>query len=125
MGYYLTAESWGGHYVPMTTATILENNANGALPFVNLKGFLLGNPYTDFYENTYGFVGDIYGHGLLMGKDWDVWREQCWDNRDAIDNEDVCAAIYTKAYRASINANVYALGCIVDIVSFKTSYTAI
>merc|ERR1712228_112167 len=115
--FYLTAESWGGHYVPMTSLTILQNNANGIEPSINFGGFFLGNPYTDYYENAYGFVGDIYGHGLLMSKDWDLWRAQCWNNKDAIDESEVCAAVYTKAYKASINANVYALDypqCIID-----------
>eukprot|EP01084_Bolivina_argentea_P226509 382616_1 len=114
---YLSAESWGGHYVPITTYTILQNNAAELNPHINFGGFLLGNPYTDWYENTYGFVGDIYGHGLMMSKDWDEWRATCWDNAYNIDNNPVCSAIYTRAYLSSYNSNVYALDwpqCLVD-----------
>merc|ERR1719319_14713 len=106
---YLSAESWGGHYVPMTSFTILTNNDAGAEPHLNFKGFLVGNPSTDAYENKYGFVGDIYGHGLLKSADWSTWRSQCWDNADAIDTSAVCSAIHTRAYYAAWNANVYAL----------------
>ena len=91
----------GGHYVPITAYTILTNNdvieqdnlirlgkfAMNAniqelrsydkeqliVPIINFGGFFLGNPYTDFYENAYGFIGDIYGHGLMKAKDWDTW----------------------------------------------------
>ena len=79
--------------------------------------FKLGNPYTDWYENTYGFVGDIFGHGLMMSQDWDQWMNDCWDNEYNIDNLASCAAIYTRAYISSWNANVYALDwpqCIMD-----------
>ena len=63
----------GGHYVPITSYTILQNNDAGSEPNINFGGFFLGNPYTDFYENSMGFVGDIYGHGLMKSKDWDTW----------------------------------------------------
>merc|ERR1712228_1040296 len=106
---YLTSESWGGHYIPMTSYTILQNNDNGATPFIDFGGFLLGNPSTDPYENKYGFVGDIHGHGLLKSTDWYTWRDDCWNNEDAIDNNAECAAIHTRAYYSAYNANVYAL----------------
>eukprot|EP01084_Bolivina_argentea_P284338 487290_1 len=107
--FYLSSESWGGHYVPITTYTILQNNDNGVKPYINFGGFLLGNPSTDPYENKYGFVGDIYGHGLLKSTDWYTWRDECWNNPEAIDTSDVCAAIHTRAYYSAFNANVYAL----------------
>jgi len=107
--FFLSAESWGGHYVPMTSWTILTNNDQGATPRINFGGFLVGNPSTDPYENKYGFVGDIYGHGLLKSSDWLKWRDRCWGNAEAIDNEAVCSAIHTRAYYAAWNANVYAL----------------
>merc|ERR1719471_1337215 len=106
---YTTAESWGGHYVPMTASTILKNNAEGVEPKINFRGFLLGNPYTDWYENTYGFVGDVFGHGLMSSVDWDKWHALCWDNEDNVDSMALCSAIYTRAYLSSYNSNVYAL----------------
>jgi len=115
---YTSAESWGGHYVPMTAYTILQHNEAGYTPYINFKGFLLGNPYTDWYENTYGFVGDVYGHGMMDGPDYDKWREYCWDNEDNVDSATICSAIYSRAYISSINSNVYALDwpqCINDI----------
>mmetsp|Transcript_71835 Transcript_71835/g.64539 ORF Transcript_71835/g.64539 Transcript_71835/m.64539 type:complete len:913 (+) Transcript_71835:64-2802(+) len=105
---FLSSESWGGHYVPITTYTILQNNDNRE-DKINLGGFFLGNPYTDFYENSMGFVGDIYGHGLMKSKDWDTWRDVCWGNEEAIDNDPDCSAIYSRAYISAYNANVYAL----------------
>merc|ERR1719208_48201 len=114
---YTTAESWGGHYVPRTALQILENNANGMEPRINFKGFLVGNPYTDYYENIYGFIDALYGHGFMDAVDYDVWKDECWDNEEAIDGLLTCSVIYVRAYYASYNANVYALDypqCIED-----------
>ena len=47
---FLSSESYGGHYVPMTLSAILAHNleqrAHGAAQ-INLRGALLGNPFTD------------------------------------------------------------------------------
>jgi len=54
-------------------------------------------------------VDSLYGHGLMNAIDYDFWKDECWDNSDAIDNSDACYAIYVSAYFSSYNANVYAL----------------
>lgn len=106
---YTTAESWGGHYVPRTALQILDNNAAGAEPYINLKGFFVGNPYTSYYENVYGFVDALFGHGLMDAVDYDEWKAECWDNAEAIDDSMTCYVIYVRAYYAAYNSNVYAL----------------
>merc|ERR1719361_742289 len=106
---YTTAESWGGHYIPRTAWQILINNEAGYEPHINYKGFLLGNPYTNYYENTYGFIDSLYGHGLMNAPDYDIWKSDCWDNEDAIDGSEACYALYVGAYYSAYNSNVYAL----------------
>jgi len=106
---YTTAESWGGHYVPRTAWQILGNNEAGYEPHINYRGFLLGNPYTNYYENTYGFVDSLFGHGLMNAPDYDYWKSECWDNEEAIDDSDACYAVYVAAYYSAYNSNVYAL----------------
>lgn len=106
---FTTAESWGGHYVPRTAWQILLNNEAGYEPHINYKGFLLGNPYTNYYENTYGFVDALYGHGLMNAPDYDFWKDECWGSEEAIDNSEACYAVYVAAYYSAYNSNVYAL----------------
>ena len=43
---YLSGESYGGHYVPSFAKTIVEGNAAGVHPRINLAGFLVGNAWT-------------------------------------------------------------------------------
>eukprot|EP01084_Bolivina_argentea_P239052 401728_1 len=106
---YLSSESWGGHYVPITAYTILQNNDDNVSPQINFGGFFLGNPYTDFYENSYGFIGGVHGHGLMKSSDWDDWMDNCWGNEAALDSDATCSAIYARAYISAYNSNVYAL----------------
>merc|ERR1719273_172738 len=45
----------------------------------------------------------------MKSTDYDIWKESCWDNEDAIDNNEGCYAIWVGAYYSAYNANVYAL----------------
>jgi len=54
--------------------------------------------------------------------------DTCWGNAEAIDKNDVCAAIHTRAYYSAFNANVYALDypqCFEDENWSKTYFNAI
>eukprot|EP01064_Diplonema_japonicum_P039072 TRINITY_DN9702_c0_g5_i1.p1 TRINITY_DN9702_c0_g5~~TRINITY_DN9702_c0_g5_i1.p1 ORF type:complete len:464 (+),score=157.16 TRINITY_DN9702_c0_g5_i1:43-1434(+) len=62
--FYITAESYGGHYGP-TLAEQLIDNAND----INMKGLLIGNPgiNSDWYYNVnqYAWVTFMWSHGLI------------------------------------------------------------
>lgn len=62
--FYITAESYGGHYGP-TLAEQLIDQPND----INMKGLLIGNPgiNSDWYYNVneYAFVTFMWSHGLI------------------------------------------------------------
>eukprot|EP01084_Bolivina_argentea_P106692 190870_1 len=72
--FYITSESYGGHYMPTLAKYIVDNNKNGA---INFKGFFVGNPMTNPIENAIGSYGTYYGHQLLPKPLWDKWAEKC------------------------------------------------
>lgn len=73
--FYLTSESYGGHYLPSTAAYILAQP--GAAAALNFKGFFLGNPWTDPVSNAVGRVQTLYGHGAIPKPDYDAWTSAC------------------------------------------------
>jgi hypothetical protein len=73
--FYLTSESYGGHYLPTTAAYILAKP--GAAAALNFKGFFLGNPWTDPASNALGRVQTLYGHGAIPKPDYDAWAAAC------------------------------------------------
>eukprot|EP01012_Entosiphon_sulcatum_P013216 TRINITY_DN1848_c0_g1_i1.p1 TRINITY_DN1848_c0_g1~~TRINITY_DN1848_c0_g1_i1.p1 ORF type:complete len:449 (-),score=58.50 TRINITY_DN1848_c0_g1_i1:1106-2452(-) len=84
-GFYLTAESYGGHYLP-TLAKYIVDNDDGSLQF---KGFLVGNPLTDMVENQKGHYDTFWGHQLVGKALYSQWFDQCHDGNvstDACDN---------------------------------------
>ncbi len=44
----------GGHYAPTLAKAIVDGNAAGANAQINLAGILVGNPYTNPFENDIG-----------------------------------------------------------------------
>lgn len=106
---YTTGESYGGHYIPTTAWRILTNNEAGSTPYINYKGFLLGNPYTDYYERFYGEMDSWYGHGLMKLKDYEIYRDYCWNNATAVRNNILCDLAFVGGYYSMYNADYYAL----------------
>lgn len=60
--FFISSESFGGHYIPHLATTILDQNSDGT---INFKGFLVGNPYVDPPSNDEAQFATIYSHGLI------------------------------------------------------------
>jgi cathepsin A (carboxypeptidase C) len=58
--FYITGESYGGHYVPAVGYRILQGNQRGDGPHINLKGIAVGNGLTDPYTQYPSYVDIAY-----------------------------------------------------------------
>ncbi|PHT84329.1 hypothetical protein T459_12772 [Capsicum annuum] len=64
--FYMAGDSYSGLGVPIVSQLIANGNAKGLEPFINLKGYLLGNPLT--YRGDYN-QGILYAHGMGLISD--------------------------------------------------------
>ncbi|PHT50817.1 Serine carboxypeptidase-like 2 [Capsicum baccatum] len=64
--FYMAGDSYSGLGVPIVSQLIANGNAKGLEPFINLKGYLLGNPLT--YHGDYNH-GILYAHGMGLISD--------------------------------------------------------
>lgn len=62
---YMTGESYGGHYVPSFAKKIVEMNKQGVFPFLNLKGFMVGNAWTVAEDDNRGAVDFWYERTMI------------------------------------------------------------
>ncbi|KAI3461198.1 hypothetical protein Pfo_017861 [Paulownia fortunei] len=62
--FYITGESYAGHYVPQLAYTILLNNKNTNQTVVNLKGVAIGNALVDDTTMGPGFFDHVWTHAL-------------------------------------------------------------
>ena len=100
---YLTAESYGGHYIPTLAKFVVEQKD---LP--NFKGIMVGNPYTDPYENLIGAVDTFWGHQLLPQYLYEPWAAQCHTSSDDA-NDDKCTNLEASIFSAVGKVKPYAL----------------
>lgn len=74
--FYITSESYGGHYIPELTYQILENNKDDS---INFKGFAVGNPYVDPFSNDVALYETQYYHSLISSLVYRPWHKKCTD----------------------------------------------
>uniref|UniRef100_A0A7S4VBU0 Carboxypeptidase n=1 Tax=Ditylum brightwellii TaxID=49249 RepID=A0A7S4VBU0_9STRA len=72
--FFISSESYGGHYMPQLAKHILRHNTDNT---INFRGFIVGNPYVDPYSNYVTQMTAYYGHGLIAKPLFDAWYESC------------------------------------------------
>ena len=91
---YITGESYGGHYVPASAFTVMQNNAAGRLPAVNLAGVAIGNGFVAPAEMQVGYPDIIFNAGLISLENYVVARSYSANISALLDGDD-----YVGAYR--------------------------
>ncbi|RZC70983.1 hypothetical protein C5167_034173 [Papaver somniferum] len=111
-----------GHYVPQLAKKIHDYNKARHEPFINLKGFIVGNAVTDNYFDSLGTVTYWWSHSMISDHTYQSIISRC--NFTIIDNSPSCDAaisyamnhefgyidqysIYTPACRAVLTTSNY------------------
>ncbi|XP_068667848.1 serine carboxypeptidase-like 31 [Aristolochia californica] len=86
--FYIAGESYAGKYVPELAEHIYDMNKNPNL-YIDLKGFLLGNPETSDAEDWRGLVDYAWSHAVVSDETHKLIRESCdFDSNDTWSNDD-------------------------------------
>jgi len=104
---YLASESYGGHYMPTLAKEIVDQNTADVHPHLNLKGFAVGNPYTNFYSGIPASVVTYWGHQLISKPVWDELKGYC-EGLSQLNNL-YCGSMYATAFMEIGDLNHYAL----------------
>ncbi|KAL1288928.1 hypothetical protein AAHE18_20G019900 [Arachis hypogaea] len=98
---YIGGDSYSGIPIPAVVQEISQGNEEGVQPWINLQGYLLGNPVTTRTEKNYKIP---FAHGMALISDelYNSLQKNCKGDYINIDTENVL--------------------CSRDIVSFNKSY---
>jgi len=75
--FYITSESYGGHYMPTLAMEILNQQTQAQNPFLNFKGFAVGNPYVDYYSGVPAMLDTFWGRSLVAQPAWETYLDSC------------------------------------------------
>ncbi|XP_060200760.1 serine carboxypeptidase-like 17 [Lycium barbarum] len=74
--FYVGGDSYSGIGVPIISKLIANGNEKGLEPFINLKGYLLGNPATFHGEYNYR-IPYAHGMGLISDELFESLKRNC------------------------------------------------
>ncbi|KAJ3693819.1 hypothetical protein LUZ60_009299 [Juncus effusus] len=75
--FYITGESYAGHYVPQLSQIVYEQNRGIENPIINFKGFMVGNAVTDDYHDYIGTFEYWWNHGLISDEIYQTLKTVC------------------------------------------------
>ncbi|KAL6272479.1 hypothetical protein ACE6H2_023171 [Prunus campanulata] len=95
--FFITGESYGGHYVPELARLVVESKLN-----FNLKGIAIGNPLLSFNTDFNSKAEYYWSHGLISDATFESFTSVCNYSqilRQIINNgtlSPTCAAVYNQ-----------------------------
>ncbi|KAI4990041.1 hypothetical protein ZWY2020_038404 [Hordeum vulgare] len=112
--FYISGESFAGHYVPELAATILLHNTYNNRTIINLQGILVGNPYLDSNRNIKGAINYYWTHAVMSDEVYANITMNCdFDNVDGTYTNAACSSAVDAFQPGNIDAyNIYAPVCI-------------
>ncbi|KAK4754954.1 hypothetical protein SAY87_008711 [Trapa incisa] len=86
--FFIAGESYAGHYVPQLAKKVHDYNKGQPRPFINLKGFIVGNAVTDRYYDNMGRVSYWWTHSMISDATYKSILEHC--NFSSTESSDKC-----------------------------------
>ncbi|XP_047062349.1 serine carboxypeptidase II-3-like [Lolium rigidum] len=107
--FYITGESYAGHYVPQLAHAILRH----ASPTINLKGIMIGNAVINDWTDNKGTYDFFWTHALISDETVDGVNRNCNFTAGAASNK-LCDDAYRSVGESVVyidNYNIYAPKC--------------
>ncbi|CAO2831923.1 unnamed protein product [Amaranthus hypochondriacus] len=82
---YLGGDSYSGFPLPLYFVDMISGNENGLQPYLNLKGYILGNPATDKLIDGNYQVAFAHGMGLISDEFYESIQRTCGGKYQMVD----------------------------------------
>ncbi|RWR82490.1 serine carboxypeptidase-like protein 18 isoform X2 [Cinnamomum micranthum f. kanehirae] len=73
----LAGDSYSGFILPIVVQEIAKGIEAGQEPILNLKGYSLGNPFTDYRIDQNGAIPFVHGMGLISDELYESAKKNC------------------------------------------------
>jgi len=105
--FFVSGESYAGHYVPVCSAAIFDGNKRGGNTPINLEGFLVGNGVTDQESDQNSVPTFIYQHALTSQEDYERAVSKCKGDFYKHSRETECMYAMSRLRSSIGNINIY------------------
>ena len=111
--FWVTGESYGGHYVPLISHKVVTENANNPRVHINIKGHMVGNAWTYMPIDNAGAIDTWWTRGITPKSYVDDIKANCnlsyvgplLSKRDA--KHESCNDAINKAMESFNHVNIY------------------
>ncbi|KAL7605638.1 serine carboxypeptidase-like 40 [Lactuca sativa] len=120
--FYISGESYAGHYVPQLAHTILYYNKMANKTLINLKGILIGNAVINDETDTIGMYDYFGSHAIVSDEILDQIRIYCDFSPNTTKQSDKCLEANAEVGQNIVNIdiyNIYAPVCSKQILTSK------
>ncbi|KAF8108100.1 hypothetical protein N665_0115s0106 [Sinapis alba] len=107
--FYIAGESYAGKYVPELAQVVYDNNNNGSLLHINLKGILLGNPETSDADDWRGWVDYAWSHAVISDETHRIITRTCNFSSDNTWSDDECSEAVAEVQKQYDEIDIYSL----------------
>ncbi|KAM3733863.1 hypothetical protein ACB098_11G170700 [Castanea mollissima] len=105
--FYISGESYAGHYVPQLAHTILYHNKKANKTIINLKGIIIGNAAINDETDEQGLVDYLGSHAIISNEDVYQIHKYCDFSPNATAQSRECDASYLALEDNIIAINIY------------------
>ncbi|KAL0387913.1 UNVERIFIED_CONTAM: Serine carboxypeptidase-like 40 [Sesamum radiatum] len=105
--FYISGESYAGHYVPQLAHTILYHNLKANNTLINLKGIIIGNAVIDDETDVIGMYEYFRTHALVSDDTTNRIMKYCDFSPNATQQSDECNAAASEADRCINPIDIY------------------
>ncbi|KAK1418272.1 hypothetical protein QVD17_27415 [Tagetes erecta] len=103
--FYISGESYAGHYVPQLAYTVLVNNKKTNQTVINLKGIAIGNAWIDDETSLQGMYDYWWTHALYSDTTHDAIVKYCDFGSES--TSDICGNATDKAWEEAGEIDIY------------------
>ncbi|KDP43597.1 hypothetical protein JCGZ_16884 [Jatropha curcas] len=105
--FYISGESYAGHYVPQLAHTILYNNKKAKKTIINLKGILIGNAVINDETDNIGMYDYFVGHALVSNEAVNNMKKHCDFSPNATTQSATCISANNQIERDISYLDIY------------------
>ncbi|XVF22904.1 hypothetical protein REPUB_Repub12eG0210900 [Reevesia pubescens] len=105
--FYISGESYAGHYVPQLAHTILQHNKKANNTLINLKGIIIGNAAINDETDLKGMYDYFASHALISDETAYKIHKYCNFSSDNNSESNECDAATDEADRNIYHLDIY------------------